>query len=81
MLWFHTTRMARVMISVVINMTNVTATPACKKKKNNLNTSSSQLRADQAPNPPWGNWLATQDHVDVTNLEPMNVKHPATGDP
>lgn len=31
MLWFHTTRMATVMIIVVINITNVTATPAKRR--------------------------------------------------
>jgi hypothetical protein len=62
MWWFHTTRMARVMMSVVMNMTNVTATPARKKKKQkNLYTSLSQLRADKAFNPPWGDRLLYTD--------------------
>ena len=81
MWWFHTTRMARVMMSVVMNMTNVTATPAGKKKKQNVfYTSSSQLRADQASKSPWWTGLY-KDQIDVTYLEPMSVKHPATGDP
>ena len=38
------------------------------EKKNNLYTSSSQLKADQAPEPPWGNRLIYKDLIDVTDL-------------
>ena len=39
-----------------------------EKKEKNLCTSSSQLRADQAPNAPWGDRLMYTDQIDVTNL-------------
>ena len=40
---------------------------AKKKKKENLYTASSQLRADQAPNPPWADRLSYTDQIDVPN--------------
>ena len=39
-----------------------------RKKKKNLHTSSSQLRADQAPNTPWGDRLIYTDQINVTDL-------------
>ena len=50
-----------------------------KKKETVLCTSSSQLRADQAPNAPWGDRPMYTDQTDVTNLyessTSSNVKH------
>ena len=37
------------------------------KKKENLHTSSSQLRADQAPDPSWRDRLIYTDQIDVTD--------------
>ena len=39
----------------------------CKKKKN-LYTSSCQLRANQAPDPPWEGRLIYTDQIDVIDL-------------
>ena len=38
-----------------------------KKEKKNLHISSSHFRADQAPDPPWGDRLIHTDQINVTD--------------
>ena len=42
------------------------------KEKKNLSTSSSQLKANQAPDPPWGDRLTYTDQMNVTNLQDLS---------